>query len=245
MSLRSLVGAAATAGAILSSFGFAWGQLQITTLVGRQIGDGRPATAASLDRPFGVEFAADGALLIADRGHARIRRVDPATGVITTLVGSVPGGRNNVPADQGELKGPLRVHVDPLDRRPRHHRPRRAHDPAGVRGDGHPRRASRAPTTPPAPPATADSPSTRAARSARPTPSRTTAGGVLIADRNNHKIRRIDALGVINTVAGTGVAGLRGRQRPRRRAAGAAQRADLRPAHPQPPAAAASSSATS
>jgi hypothetical protein len=30
----------------------------------------------------------DGALLIADRWHNRIRRVDPATGVITTIVGS-------------------------------------------------------------------------------------------------------------------------------------------------------------
>src|SRR6185295_2709044 len=104
----------AATGAVLASVGLASAQLQISTLVGRQIGDGRQATAASLDRPFGVEFASDGALLIADRGHGRIRRVDPATGVISTLVGSVPGARNDVLADQGELKGPLRVHVDPL-----------------------------------------------------------------------------------------------------------------------------------
>ena len=113
MTRWSMVAVAATTGAILTS-GLAWGQLQISTLVGRQIGDGRAATAASLDRPFGVDFAPDGALLIADRGHGRIRRVDPATGVISTLVGSVPGARNDVLADQGELKGPLRVHVDPL-----------------------------------------------------------------------------------------------------------------------------------
>jgi len=51
------------------------GQLAIDTLAGRQLGDGRQATAAALDRPFGVGFAPDGALLIADRGQSRIRRL--------------------------------------------------------------------------------------------------------------------------------------------------------------------------
>src|SRR5262245_57823973 len=86
--------------------GHARGELTIDTLAGRQMGDGRQATAAALDRPFGISFAPDGALLIADRRHSRIRRVDPVTGIITTRAGSISGSKNSVAADQGELQGP-------------------------------------------------------------------------------------------------------------------------------------------
>jgi sugar lactone lactonase YvrE len=195
------------AGAMLASLGSASGQLQISTLVGRQLGDGRAATAASLDRPFGIEFATDGALLIADRGHSRIRRVDPVTGVISTAVGSTPGGRNGVPADQGELKGPLRVHVDPMsgdliitDREA--HTIRRvfavngilgriagSHDTPGNTGDGGP---------------------AGAALLDQPTDAFPDAAGVLIADRNNNRIRRINALGTMVPAAGSGVPGYTG-----------------------------------
>jgi sugar lactone lactonase YvrE len=48
-------------------------------------GDGGPATSASVSAPHGLAFAADGALLIADTGNDRIRRVDPVTGVMTSL----------------------------------------------------------------------------------------------------------------------------------------------------------------
>lgn len=48
-------------------------------------GDGGPATSASVSAPHGLAFAADGALLIADTGNDRIRRLDPVTGVITSV----------------------------------------------------------------------------------------------------------------------------------------------------------------
>src|SRR6185295_18802089 len=98
------IAAAALLGAVPAS-----AQLTIDTLAGRQLGDGRPATAAALDRPFGVGFALDGALLIADRAQSRIRRVDPGTGIITTRAGSISGSRNSVQADQGEMQGPVTV----------------------------------------------------------------------------------------------------------------------------------------
>jgi sugar lactone lactonase YvrE len=54
----------------------------ISTVAGRcgspgSSGDGQAATSARLDRPFGVAFAPDGALVIADTSNHRIRKVLP------------------------------------------------------------------------------------------------------------------------------------------------------------------------
>ncbi|MDE2717953.1 MAG: NHL repeat-containing protein, partial [Chloroflexota bacterium] len=51
-------------------------------------GDGGPATAAELNSPFGLAFDDADNLYIADSGNHRIRRIDLATGIITTLAGS-------------------------------------------------------------------------------------------------------------------------------------------------------------
>ena len=62
-------------------------------------GDGESAIRAQLNAPDGVAIASDGALIIADSYNHRIRRVDPATGVITTIAGS---GRDDFSGD-GQL----------------------------------------------------------------------------------------------------------------------------------------------
>jgi DNA-binding beta-propeller fold protein YncE len=48
-------------------------------------GDGGPALDAQFSSPHGLAVAADGALLVSDRGNDRLRRIDPITGVITSF----------------------------------------------------------------------------------------------------------------------------------------------------------------
>ena len=64
----------------------------ITTLAGTGnpgfSGDGGPASAAALNSPFGLAFDDDDNLYIADSGNHRIRKIDIATGIITTVAGS-------------------------------------------------------------------------------------------------------------------------------------------------------------
>lgn len=54
-------------------------------------GDNGPATSATLSYPNGLTLDSAGNLLISDRGHRRIRKLDVATGIITTVAGSDAG----------------------------------------------------------------------------------------------------------------------------------------------------------
>jgi hypothetical protein len=62
------------------------------------LGDGGPATAATLASPQGLSFDSAGNLFIADSGHARIRKVSANNGTITTVAG---GGTSGLLGDGG------------------------------------------------------------------------------------------------------------------------------------------------
>jgi sugar lactone lactonase YvrE len=98
----------------------------ITTVAGNSVcrsgacksgfsGDGGPATKAELHNTFGgVALDADGNLFICDSGNNRVRRVDHATGIITTVAGNGTrgSGGDGGPATKAELKAPKGVSVD-------------------------------------------------------------------------------------------------------------------------------------
>ncbi|HSE58766.1 MAG TPA: SMP-30/gluconolactonase/LRE family protein [Nitrospiraceae bacterium] len=77
-------------------------------------GDGGPAIKARLNFPSAVAVDADGTLFIADTMNHRVRRVDPKTGIITTIAGtgqrrfSGEGG----PAAKAALNEPTALALD-------------------------------------------------------------------------------------------------------------------------------------
>ena len=78
-------------------------------------GDGGLATRAQLRRPHSIAFDPEGRLLICDIGNHRIRRVDPATGLIETWAGT--GAReptpDGAPLAGTPLNGPRAMASDP------------------------------------------------------------------------------------------------------------------------------------
>jgi DNA-binding beta-propeller fold protein YncE len=71
-------------------------------------GDGGPAIGAAFSEPYGVVVDGAGNLFVADRLNRRVRRIDGATGIVTTLAGTgepVYGGDGG-PAAQAGLAEP-------------------------------------------------------------------------------------------------------------------------------------------
>ncbi|MCE9637951.1 MAG: SMP-30/gluconolactonase/LRE family protein [Planctomycetes bacterium] len=77
-------------------------------------GDGGSATAATLSRPSDVDCDADGNVYVADVGSHTIRRIDPATGVISRFAGDGTRGfrGDGGPALTARFDAPSGVHVD-------------------------------------------------------------------------------------------------------------------------------------
>src|ERR1039457_4299530 len=151
-------------------------------------GDLGPATAAQLFNPSGLAVDAAGNLYIADASNYRVRKVTP-DGAITTVV-TVGSGVACVAVDAaGNLYvsgGHVIVKVDATGRIT----PFAGTGTAGWSGDGGPATA-----------ATLFGPQGLRADAA---------GNVYVADQENYRIRKINAQGIISTVAGSGQPGFSG-----------------------------------
>jgi sugar lactone lactonase YvrE len=183
---------------------------KITTIAGNgnngYSGDGGPATSAVMWAPYRVVTDRAGNIYIADFYNNRIRKVD-TSGMITTVAGTGTQGYNGdgILAVNAELNSPSAVAVDGSGNLyivdTWNHRIRKVDSSgtintiagtgfAGVLGDG------------------------GAATSAQLNEpggiSLDSSGNVYIADYANSKIRKIDAAGTINTIAGLGSFGYSG-----------------------------------
>ena len=91
-------------------------QASIVTIAGGGLedGDNVRATDVMLNRPRGIALDARGNLYIADTDHHRIRRVDAATGIITTVAGTGEPGfsGDSGPATRAMLNAPQGIAVD-------------------------------------------------------------------------------------------------------------------------------------
>ncbi len=177
----------------------------ITTVAGGETvvghaGDGGPATQAQLYKPAGVAVDTAGNLYIADSYNNRIRKVD-TDGIITTIAGTGSPGYSGDegPATAATLHEPLGLSIDAAG-----NLYIAGNDNAGIRrvdtngiittvagngshgfsGDGGP-----------ATDAQLDYPSDVSLDGL---------GNLLVADAYNFRIRKVDANGTINTIAGGG-----------------------------------------
>ncbi len=182
----------------------------ITTIAGNGIngfsGDGGPATSAALNNPVGVAVDGAGNVYVADEQNRRVRRIAP-DGIITTYAGNgaLGSGGDGGPATAASIERPIDVRTDALGNLfvadNAANRIRRI-APDGIistiAGSGQPG-------------ATGDGGPATAARLASPIEVTPDAfGNVYIADSANNRVRRVNAAGIIETVAGTGVAGSTG-----------------------------------
>ena len=76
------------------------------------LGDGGPASLATLSTPTGLAYDAAGDLFIADTGNNRVREVDHATGVISTFAGGGASTADGVTATTALVTAPSDVAVD-------------------------------------------------------------------------------------------------------------------------------------
>ena len=164
-------------------------------------GDGGPATKARFANPRGMFVDGAGHLYIADTDNDRVRRVDMATGIVSTVAGTGAKGfsGDGGPATQADTAGPQGVFVDGTSTLyiAANNRVRQVDAATGVittvAGTGRPGSSGDG------------GPATEADFLGPSGLFVDEAGHLYIADTENHRIRRVDAAtGVITTVAGTG-----------------------------------------
>ncbi len=169
-------------------------------------GDGIAATAAQLNNATGVSADRSGNVYVADRSNNRIRKID-AAGIITTVAGNGAAGfgGDGGAATSALLNSPRKVVADTFGNLyiadQGNNRVRKVSasgiistiagtSAAGYNGDGIPATSAQL-----------NGPYDVAVDSA---------GNVFVADVDNFRIRKIDAAGMISSVAGSGTQGFTG-----------------------------------
>ena len=184
----------------------------ITTVAGTGTegysGDGGPATAATFNQPYSLQVDTNGDVYVVDRLNFVIRRIEAATGTITTVAGTGEAayGGDGRPAVEAKFREPNDCFLDGrgglLVADVQDQRIRRVDLATGIittfagngakerRGDGGPATAA----------------SILGARAV----CMDGAGNTYIAEREGNGIRKVDADGVMSTLAGTGEFGYSG-----------------------------------
>jgi len=187
-------------------------QYRITTLAGIGVeasnGDGGPATNAAVLYPAAVAADSAGNVYIIETGGpgSKIRKVAAGTGIITTVAGAGSGGDGG-PAVRAALNEPSGIAVDNAGNiyiaEVEGHRVRKVSAATGIistiAGTGTPGYSGDGGSA------------TRAQLRAPGDVVLDNAGNVYIADRDNHRVRKLDAgTSIITTIAGTGILGYSG-----------------------------------
>jgi len=174
----------------------------IDTVAGGDVHDGQPASQAALNHAYQLAITSTGELYIADSGYHRIRKFDPANGILTTVAGTGESGYtgDGGPATAARLRSPQGLILDPggnlfiadsgnnvvrrLDRVSGTISTVAGTGAAGFAGDGG-----------------------LAAQALLSSPwglAVTANGDLLVGDSGNRRVRRVSG-GIITTIAGTGV----------------------------------------
>jgi sugar lactone lactonase YvrE len=179
----------------------------ITTIAGTGTpgfsGDNSPATSTQFNLPTALALDANQNLYVADTANHRVRRIDAATNIITTIAGTGTQGfsGDNTTAASANIDSPTGIVLDTANNLyladTHNHRIRRIDATTGIittiAGTGTPGFSG-------------DTASATSATLALPHGLTVDANGNLyLADTANHRIRRIDTTtGIITTIAGDG-----------------------------------------
>lgn len=168
-------------------------QRQVSTFAGTCIAGYRDGELdrAQFREPSGLALGSDGSLYVADRANRRIRRITPA-GEVTTVAGTGQPGFADGPAEQAQLLQPTALAVDKEGNL--------------WIADGHRLRrlsaGGRVTTLSGAEPGYRDGPLAEARFQTLGGLAFDAAGNLWVADRDNHRIRRLQPGGQVSTLAG-------------------------------------------
>ena len=171
-------------------------------------GDGGPAAAATFNQPYSLQVDGNGDVYVVDRLNYVIRRIDAATGIVSTVAGTGESGSggDGGPGTAAQLREPNDCFLDGrgglLIADVQDQRIRRLDLASGVittfAGNGEKMRGGDG------------LPATEASILGARAVCMDGAGNTYIAEREGNGIRKVDASGIMSTLAGTGEFGYAG-----------------------------------